>query len=82
VKRPTSIKSAVPSQSVGLQVIDYYLWALQRMVERREDRFFAMLSSQYRLIMDLDDRRERGYGAWYRDNAPLTLEKMKPVISG
>jgi hypothetical protein len=82
VRRPTNIKSAVPSQSVGLQVIDYYLWALQRMVERREDRFFAMLSSQYRLIMDLDDRRERGYGAWYRDNAPLTLEKMKPVISG
>ncbi len=37
---PTSIQSAYPSESAGLQVVDYYLWAIQRLFERGEDRFF------------------------------------------
>jgi len=44
----TAIFSAYPSQYAGLQVIDYYLWALQRMFERGEDRFFHLLAHGYR----------------------------------
>ena len=77
--RPTLIASAVPSESAGLQVIDYYLWALQRMYERGEDRFFESVRPAYRLIMDLDDDRTKPYGEWYSDQNPLTLEKMMPV---
>lgn len=77
--RPTRVFSAVPSQSAGLQVVDYFLWALQRMYERGEDRFFNLLTPHYRLIMDLDDKRRRPYGEWYSDSNPLELKKMKPA---
>ena len=39
--KPTGIRAAEPHEFGGLQVVDYYLWALQRMYERREDRFFV-----------------------------------------
>jgi hypothetical protein len=77
--RPTTISSTTPSQSAGLQVVDYYLWAIQRLFERAEDRYVQLLASQYRLVMDLDDARNKPYGEWYSDSNPLTLEKMKPV---
>lgn len=77
--RPTTTSSASPSESAGLQVVDYCLWALQRMIERGEDRFFGLLAPRFRLIMDLDDIRNRPYGEWYNPANPLTLEKMKPL---
>ena len=76
----TTIFSGYPSQYAGLQVIDYYLWALQRMYERGEDRFFCLLAPAYRLIMDLDDTRNKPYGEWYSDANPLELAKIKPVV--
>lgn len=74
----TNIYPANPHEYVGLQVVDYYLWALQRLYERHEKRFFNMLSSHYRLIMDLDDTRNKRYGQWYSDSNPLTLQKISP----
>jgi hypothetical protein len=76
----TVIQPAYPSQYAGLQVIDYYLWALRRMFERGEDRFFQMLAPAYRLVMDLDDTRNRPYGEWYSNSNPLELKKIKPVV--
>jgi hypothetical protein len=73
---PTRISSSEPSRSSGLQVIDYFLWALQRMFERREDRYFAPLASKYRLIMDIDDKRRHAYGEWYSEGNPITLERL------
>jgi hypothetical protein len=75
------IEPAYPSQVVGLQVIDYYLWAIQRLYERGEDRFFSPLAKKYRLIMDIDDKRNKGYGEWYEDRNPLTLDKLKGARS-
>jgi hypothetical protein len=75
----TEIIPTVPSESVGLQVVDYYLWALQRLYERGDDRYFDFLSGHYRLIMDFDDKRcGKDYGTWYSDNNPLTKEKVLP----
>lgn len=74
----TSIRSAHSHESAGLQLVDYYLWALQRLYERREDRFFNLLASGYRLIMDVDDKREKPYGQWYTDKNPLAVQKIKP----
>ena len=71
------IEPAYPSQVAGLQVIDYYLWAVQRCYERDDDQFFLPLAKKYRLIMDLDDRRNKPYGEWYCDRKPLTLEKIR-----
>lgn len=78
---PCKIRSSVPSQDAGLQVVDYYLWALQRLIERKEDRFFEAVSSQLSLVMDLDDKRERPYGRWYSTKDMISLEKTKPLES-
>lgn len=79
--QPTSIRSSVPSQDPGLQVIDYYLWAVQRLYERAEDRYFATVANDYRLIMDLDDTRTAPYGRYYSAKDPLDLSKVKPPTS-
>ena len=76
--KPTGIRAAEPHEFGGLQVVDYYLWAIQRMYERGEDRFFESLRHAYRLIMDLDDTANRPYGEWYSDSNPLTLERITP----
>ncbi|RUR84493.1 DUF3800 domain-containing protein [Chlorogloeopsis fritschii PCC 9212] len=75
------IEPCYPSEVAGLQVIDYYLWAVQRCYERNDDQFFLPLANKYRLIMDLDDKRNKPYGEWYCDRNPLTLEKLKGARS-
>lgn len=80
IDRPTTISSSTPSETIGLQVVDYYLWALQRMVERKEDRFFNYVRPAFRLVLDRDDTRREGYGEYYTASKnALTLEKMMPV---
>jgi uncharacterized protein DUF3800 len=44
--RPCKVLAAHPSECVGLQVIDYYLWACQRWFERSEDRFYRLVEGQ------------------------------------
>ena len=79
-RRHTKVIPSVPSESHGLQAVDYFLWALQRLYERGEDRYFNFLAPKFRLIMDFDDKRSgKPYGAWYSDGNPLTREKMMPV---
>jgi hypothetical protein len=73
-----TIQAAYPYQFAGLQIIDYYLWALQRLYEQQEDRFFDMLAPRFRMIMDIDDKRNKPYGEWYTDHNPLTVQKIKP----
>ena len=75
--RPTTIHAAYPHEDAGLQVTDYYLWALQRLYERKEDRFFGLLSDGFRLIMDIDNKKNKEYGEWFSDQNPLTLDKIK-----
>lgn len=80
IDRPTTIASSTPSETVGLQVVDYYLWALQRLLELGESRFFNLLAPAFRLVHDIDDTRRRPYGEYYTASSnPLTLEKMMPV---
>lgn len=68
----------------GLQAVDYFLWALQRFYERREDRYLDFLWGKFRLVHDLDDVRYAKYGVYYSKTKPLTLEalqlKEKPGI--
>jgi hypothetical protein len=78
---PFAIRASVPSADTGLQIVDYYLWALQRLMERDEDRYFASVADQFSLIMDLDDKRQKPYGRWYSTRDPLTLAKKKPLTS-
>ncbi len=77
--KPTKIDINVPSNSEGLQAVDYCLWALQRLFERGEDRYYNFLADKFRLVMDLDDTRNKQYGEWYSDSNPLSVEKIKPA---
>jgi hypothetical protein len=79
-RRLTKVIPSVPSESHGLQAVDYFLWAVQRLYEKADDRYFSFLAPQFRLIMDFDDvRTGRSYGRWYSDSDPLTKEKIMPV---
>jgi len=78
VDKSITVTACYPHESIGLQIIDYYLWALQRLYEKKEDRFFNLLQRNYRLIMDIDDKRNKEYGEWYSDRNPLTVDKIIP----
>ncbi len=79
IDKEIALRSLKPSEAVGLQIVDYYLWALQRLYERYEDRFFLLLAPRFRLIMDLDDTTKKPYGEWYCDTNPLEMHKIRPV---
>ncbi|CAN5828333.1 hypothetical protein BH11PLA1_BH11PLA1_01180 [soil metagenome] len=76
-----TIRSSTPSADPCLQIADYLLWAVQRLFERGEDRYFQLVAPQCKLIIDLDDRSLKPYGRWYTSKDPLTLQKMKPLAS-
>jgi len=66
-----------PEESGGLQAVDYFLWALQRFYERREERYLHYLWSSFRLVHDLDDTRNAPYGEYYHQKRPLTLAALE-----
>lgn len=65
--------SSTPPNCVGLQAVDYYLWALQRFYERREDRFLELIWPQVSEIHDLDRLENKRRGVFYTKQKPLTL---------
>ncbi len=75
------VSPQIAEQNVGLQAADYFLWALQRFYERREDRYLELLWPQFSLVHDLDDKRAR-YGAYYTQKGPLTLAALENGLPG
>ena len=70
----------IPSNPVGcpgLQAADYFLWALQRLYERSEDRYVEFLWPKFRLVQDVDDTRVAKYGAYYTQEKPLRLAALE-----
>lgn len=80
---PIEIIPAKPEQAGGLQAVDYFLWALQRLYERGEDRYWEYVVSKVSLVHDVDDARKNEYGAYYAKTNSLTkgsLNKEEPGI--
>lgn len=71
---PISVIPAYSRDYPCLQAVDYFLWGLQRLVERGEDRFVTMLWPSIRLIVDMDDTRFAQYGTYYDHRNPLNRE--------
>jgi len=72
--------AAIPSwRQAGLQAVDYFLWALQRTYERRDDRFLALLWPRCSLVIDIDDRRNASYGTYYTKKKPLVSAALQSV---
>lgn len=70
---PINIYPLASSQCPQLQATDYFLWALQRYYERREERYVDFIWSKVSLIHDLDDYRKDHYGIFYTQKNPLIL---------
>ncbi len=71
-----AVSSSTPSETAGLQAVDYYLWALQRLLERGDARYFDYLRPAFRLVIDRDDPRAGGYGEYYTPGNPLTPDRL------
>jgi len=75
-----AIVSILPSKPIKepcLQVTDYFLWALQRLFEKREIRYLEYLKSKFDLIIDIDDTTKRKYGEYYDNKKnPIDLERI------
>ena len=77
VTSPLNVKAAYPTAKPALQAVDYFLWALQRTYEKREDRFLDLLWPQCSLVVDVDDIRRAEYGAYYTKQKPLKAAALK-----
>ena len=71
------VSAATPKEHAGLQAVDYFVWALQRLYERDEERYLVYLWEAFRLVHDIDDMRETNYGVHYTQKKPLTAEALK-----
>jgi Protein of unknown function (DUF3800) len=71
------VSSEQSSKNRGLQAVDYFLWALQRLYERNEDRFIRMMRPQCSLVRDIDDDRTTRYGKYYNKKTPLNAASLE-----
>ncbi len=71
---PTALS---PSQRPELQAVDYFLWALQRVYERGEDRYVNFIWPAVGVVHDVDDTREAAYGTYYNKKRPLDAAVLK-----
>jgi hypothetical protein len=72
-KTTIRIRASTPRDSGGLQAVDYFLWTLQRLYEKGEDRFWEVVRPQAKLVYDMDDSRTAPHGVYYTPSNPLTL---------
>lgn len=71
------VRSAFSHEHAGLQAADYFLWAIQRLYERGEERYLNFIWPKIALVHDVDDTREKGYGRYYNEKRPLTAMAVK-----
>ena len=73
----TDVVPVKAAECQGVQVADYFLWALQRLYERREERFLHFMWSSVALVHDVDDTRRAQDGAYYSQKKPLSLAALE-----
>ena len=71
-----NIVSALPQEHAGLQAVDYFVWTLQRLYERGEDRYLDYLWEAFRLVHDIDDISNGLYGVSYTQSNKLTAKNI------
>ncbi|RMD61200.1 hypothetical protein D6833_08585 [Candidatus Parcubacteria bacterium] len=74
---PINVVAGEPARYAGLQAVDYFLWALQRLYERGEERYVQYLWDAFRLVHDIDDTRQAPYGVYYSQRKPLTAAALE-----
>ncbi len=79
---PIEVVASVPVNDPSLQAADYFLWALQRLHEKQEGRYWEFIWPKVSLVYDIDDVRNHAYGEYYSQRNPLTLEALKKRTPG
>ena len=77
VKSDIEVVPAYSKDFCGLQAVDYFLWALQRLFERGEDRYIGLLWPSFRLVIDMDDTRLAQYGVYYTQRHPINYAAIE-----
>lgn len=72
-----NVSVATPKEHAGLQAVDYFVWALQRLYERDEERYLLYLWDAFRIVHDIDDTRKTDNGILYTQKRPLTTEVLQ-----
>jgi len=73
---PMQVSAASPVDHAGLQAVDYFTWALQRLFEKGEERYLTYLWPAVHLVQDMDDKRKAGYGVYYTQKKPLSAAAL------
>jgi len=81
-KNKTKIRVFVqePSQIMPLQVVDYLLWAVNRVYERKDMRHYNYIKDKIILIQDIFDVKKYPK-TYYTPKNPLDIKKMSPIDS-
>jgi hypothetical protein len=87
-KKRSDIASAIvfnetnPLQEPLLNVADYLCWAIQRIFEKGETRYYDYLKEKISLIVDVYDKEKyEGFENYYTPKHPLTAEnKISPPL--
>ncbi len=80
---PIEVVASIPVNDPSLQAADYFLWALQRLYEKQESRYWEFVWSKVSLVYDIDDVHNHAYGEYFTQRNPLTFEafqQRKPGI--
>jgi len=64
----------------GLQITDYFLWAVQRLYEKADDRYVEYLHASIHYVHDIDDISENRTGTRYTKKRPLTKAALQNRI--
>jgi hypothetical protein len=70
-----AIVASTPTESAGLQAVDYFLWALQRHFERDEDRYIELVWDKVVEIEDMDRIDVGRRGVIYNKKRPLIADQ-------
>jgi hypothetical protein len=74
---PLDVIPAYSKDIPALQVVDYFLWSIQRLFERGEERYVSLLWPSFRLVIDMDDTRFARYGTYYNKEHTLNFLAIK-----
>lgn len=74
---PIELLAMTPASDACLQATDYFLWALQRLLERGEERYWEYVWPSVAVVHDIDDVTIHAYGQYYTQKNCLTPSVRK-----
>ncbi|MEX1231751.1 MAG: DUF3800 domain-containing protein [Planctomycetaceae bacterium] len=79
---PIEVVPSTPKLDPCLQAVDYFAWALQRLYEKQDERYWQFVWPKVRLVIDVDDVRRTEYGEYYSQKSPLDLGCLQTKTPG